>query len=72
MTNSKTLQDKLITCLLEDMKDSDLRNPQLYTVVRGVINDLKKTVDDLPMDALNKARADMEEGLKGLNFKKVG
>jgi len=73
MTQAKNLQEKLVNCLLDDLKDPDLRNPQLYTVVRGVINDLKKTVDDLPNDLLSHAREEMMAGLKQQTFtKKVG
>jgi len=33
------LQDLLLDCLVNDLKDPDRRTPGLYTVIRGILSD---------------------------------
>jgi hypothetical protein len=49
----KLLQQLLIDCMLEDLKDPDKCTPGLYQVVRGVLNDSKQDIDDIPSETLS-------------------
>jgi hypothetical protein len=49
----KLLQQLLIDCMLEDLKDPDKCTPGLYQVVRGVLNDSKQDIDDIPRETLS-------------------
>ena len=54
MNNEKQnlLQQLLVNCLLEDLKDADKCTPGLYQVVRGVLNDNKDEEDAIPKETL--------------------
>jgi hypothetical protein len=63
----KLLQQLLIDCMLEDLKDPNKCTPGLYQVVRGVLNDNKEEDEDIPRETL----AFLEERLnRAIPFKK--
>ena len=47
------LQQLLVNCMLEDLKDPDKCTPGLYQVVRGVLNDNKHEEDSIPKDTMD-------------------
>ena len=49
----KILQQLLVDCMLEDLKDPDKCTPGLYQVVRGVLNDNKAEADSIPEDTMS-------------------
>tara|TARA_R100000458_G_C8240207_1_gene219504 strand:- start:905 stop:1123 length:219 start_codon:yes stop_codon:yes gene_type:complete len=49
----KLLQQLLIDCMLEDLKDPDKCTPGLYQVVRGVLNDSKGDIDSIPTETMD-------------------
>jgi hypothetical protein len=48
----KLLQQLLVECMLEDLRDPDKCTPGLYQVVRGVLNDNKQDLDDIPNETM--------------------
>ena len=46
------LQQLLVNCMLEDLKDPDKCTPGLYQVVRGVLNDNKEEDDSIPQETM--------------------
>jgi hypothetical protein len=53
MDKNKMLQDLLTDCLLADLEDPDKCTPGLYQVVRGIINDNKQSLDEIPEETLS-------------------
>jgi hypothetical protein len=46
------LQDLLLDCLVNDLKDPDRRTPGLYTVIRGILSDHKDQVNKIPSESI--------------------
>ena len=59
------LNTLLLGSLLEDLRDPSKCTPGLYQVIRGVINDNRDKLDDIPTDVLN----EVEEMLENTPFK---
>lgn len=47
------LNDRLIRQLLDDLTDSSKCTPGLYTVIRGIINDNRESLNSIPTDNLD-------------------
>lgn len=61
------LQEGLIDALLSDLGNEDKCTPGLYTVVRGILNDHKDMLGNIPNDSM----LGIEEALKkSVPFKK--
>jgi hypothetical protein len=52
-TKKELMQELLMTCLIEDLRDPDKCTPGLYQVVRGVLNDNKGDEDGIPDETLD-------------------
>ncbi len=54
MDNSiNELNERLIRQLLDDLTDSSKCTPGLYTVIRGIINDNRESLNSIPTDNLD-------------------
>lgn len=54
MDNSiNELNERLIRQLLDDLTDSSKCTPGLYTVIRGIINDNRESLNSIPTDSLD-------------------
>ena len=61
--NQKLLQQLLVNCMLEDLKDPDKCTPGLYQVVRGVLNDNKHEEDSIPKDTMDFLEARLSDAI---------
>ena len=59
----KLLQQLLVDCMLEDLKDPDKCTPGLYQVVRGVLNDNKHEEDSIPNDTMDFLEARLSDAI---------
>jgi hypothetical protein len=59
----KLLQQLLVNCMLEDLKDPDKCTPGLYQVVRGVLNDNKYEGDGIPKDTMDFLEARLSDAI---------
>lgn len=61
MSKSKInqLNDMLIDSLVRDLKDPDKCTPGLYTVIRGIVNDNRESVDGISKEALSQVEQAM-------------
>tara|TARA_R100000152_G_C6662973_1_gene101357 strand:- start:146 stop:367 length:222 start_codon:yes stop_codon:yes gene_type:complete len=57
------LQQLLVDCMLEDLKDPDKCTPGLYQVVRGVLNDNKHEEDSIPKDTMDFLEARLSDAI---------
>ena len=57
------LQQLLVNCMLEDLKDPDKCTPGLYQVVRGVLNDNKHEEDSIPKDTMDFLEACLSDAI---------
>jgi hypothetical protein len=63
--NVSKLNDFLLKQLLEDLRDQNKCSPGLYQVIRGVVNDNRDKLDEIPTDVLD----EIEEMVKDSPFK---
>lgn len=47
------LNNRLLHQLLDDLTDSSKCTPGLYTVIRGIINDNRESLNNIPVDTLD-------------------
>jgi hypothetical protein len=57
------MQEMLVDCLINDLKDPDRRTPGLYTVVRGVLSDHKDKVNTIPNEAIQAVEDAMKDSV---------
>lgn len=57
------LQQLLVSCMLEDLKDPDKCTPGLYQVVRGVLNDNKHEEESIPKDTMDFLEARLSDAI---------
>jgi hypothetical protein len=60
MNNKETVNkiyNKFLSVLLEDLNDSSKCSPGLYQVVRGVIQDNKELLDNIPSESMEAVEA---------------
>ena len=63
--NVSKLNEILLYSLLEDLRDPSKCTPGLYQVIRGVINDNRDKLDEIPSDVLD----EVQEMLDNTPFK---
>ena len=47
------LNDSLLKQLLDDLSDPNKCTPGLYTVIRGIINDNRESLNNIPTEAVD-------------------
>ena len=47
------LNERLLLQLLDDLTDSSKCTPGLYTVIRGIINDNRESLNNIPTEAVD-------------------
>tara|TARA_Y100000004_G_C8648931_1_gene300271 strand:- start:219 stop:440 length:222 start_codon:yes stop_codon:yes gene_type:complete len=57
------LNGMLMDALISDLQDPDRRGPGLYTVVRGVVNDNRESVDSIPKETLDEVAEAMSDAV---------
>ena len=57
------LNEMLLDALIMDLQDPDRRGPGLYTVVRGVVNDNREMIDQIPKETIEKVTEAMSEAV---------
>jgi hypothetical protein len=65
MSNINKLNELLLGQLQEDLRDQSKCTPGLYQVIRGVINDNRDKLDEIPNEVLD----EIEEMVKDTPFK---
>ncbi len=63
--NVSRLNEFLLEQLMEDLRDPTKCTPGLYQVIRGIINDNRDKLDEIPTDVLD----EIEEMVKDSPFK---
>jgi|TARA_Y100000310_G_C20649664_1_gene798651 hypothetical protein len=63
MNKIKKLNNIFLETLLMDLDDPQKCTPGLYQVIRGVINDNKEMLDDIPKDSLDFLENKMKDSL---------
>ena len=63
--NVSRLNEFLLEQLLEDLRDPTKCTPGLYQVIRGIVNDNRDKLDEIPIDVLD----EIEEMVKDSPFK---
>ena len=53
MNNIEMLNGLMISKLIEDLNDTNKCTPGLYQVVRGVVNDNRDKLDEIPTNGLD-------------------
>ena len=65
MSNINRLNELLLEQLQDDLRDPSKCTPGLYQVIRGVVNDNRDKLDEIPSDTLN----ELEQMMKDTPFK---
>ena len=62
-TKVDQLNEMLLDALSTDLQDPDRRGPGLYTVVRGVVNDNREMIDQIPQETIERVTEAMAEAV---------